>query len=173
MAHRLDLSKLSLMDALDLATLIEVEAHERYILFASQLGRSGGHDPGSFFAAMADNEAKHGQELSKRRKALFGDTPPNVTVDDLFDVEAPEIGSPRRSMSTVQAFEVALAAEHKAHDFYAEALPTITNAEIRQLFAELRDEETEHVQMLEKAMAALPESARLQGEIDYDESPYL
>ena len=42
MATRLDLSKLSLMDALDLAILIEMEAYERYKMFASQLGHTGG-----------------------------------------------------------------------------------------------------------------------------------
>ena len=39
MSTSLDLSKLSLMDALDLATLIEEEARQRYEMFASQLGR--------------------------------------------------------------------------------------------------------------------------------------
>ncbi len=34
MSTRLDLSKLSLMDALDLAKLIEMEAHHRYRMFA-------------------------------------------------------------------------------------------------------------------------------------------
>ena len=39
MSTRLDLSKLSLMDALDLAKLIEYEAYRRYKEFAAQLGR--------------------------------------------------------------------------------------------------------------------------------------
>ena len=78
MSTRLDLSKLSLMDALDLAKLIEMEAHHRYRMFASQLGRLGGDDPGTFFGMMAENEAKHGQELEARRKELFGDAPAQV-----------------------------------------------------------------------------------------------
>ena len=44
MSTSLDLSKLSLMDALDLAKLIEMEACHRYQMFASQLGRTGGYD---------------------------------------------------------------------------------------------------------------------------------
>ena len=39
MFTRIDFSKLTLMDALDLAHLIEVEAYQRYMLFAAQLGR--------------------------------------------------------------------------------------------------------------------------------------
>jgi len=170
---RLDLSKLSLMDALDLAKLIEMEAHHRYRMFASQLGRRGGYDAGAFFATMAENEAKHGRELEARRKALFGEAPARVTLDDLFDVEAPEMGAPRRGMSTVQAFEVGLAAEKKAYDFYDMALPGITDSEVRALFTELRDEETEHVKMLQEELAKLPPSASVEDKFDLDESPYL
>ncbi len=173
MSTRLDLSKLSLMDALDLAKLVEMEACLRYQMFASQLGRSGGYDAGAFFATMAENEAKHGQELEARRKTLFGDAPARLTLDDLYDVEAPDMGAPRRGMSTVQAFEVGLAAEKKAYDFYDMALPGVTNPEVRELFTELRDEEAEHVEMLRKAMAELPSSASLEVEFDTDETPYL
>ena len=174
MSTRLDLSKLSLMDALDLAKLIEYEAYQRYKIFAAQLGRSGGdHDPGVFFATMAENEAKHGKDLEARRKTLFGDAPARVTLDDLFDVEAPDMGAPRRGMSIVRAFEVGLAAEKKAYDFYDMALPGITDPEVRELFTELRDEETEHVELLQEAMAKLPPSASDEVEFDFDESPYL
>ena len=173
MSTSLDLSKLSLMDALDLAKLIEMEACHRYQMFASQLGRTGGYDAGAFFAGMAENEAKHGQELEARRKTMFGDTPARVTLDDLFDVEAPEMGAPRRGMSILQAFEVGLEAERKAYDFYDMALPGITDPEVRELFTELRDEETEHVEMLREAMAELPPEASVEVEFDLDESPYL
>lgn len=173
MYARIDFSKLSLMDALDLASLIEVEAHERYLNFASQLGRGGVNTPGSFFYSMAENEAKHGKQLAERRKAMFGDTPARVSIDDLFDVEAPEMGAIRRTMSVLQAFEVALQAEQKAYDFYDQALPHVTDADIRALFTELRDEETDHVRMLRETMATLPPSASIEGEIDFDESPSL
>jgi rubrerythrin len=173
MSTRLDLSKLSLMDALDLAKLIEMEAQERYLMFASQLGRTGGYDAGAFFASMAENEAKHGRDLAARRKALFGDAPARLTLDDLFDVEAPEMGAPRRGMSTVQAFEVGLEAEKKAHDFYDMALPGITDPDVVALFTELRDEETEHVEMLREAMAKLPATASEEVEFDEDDTPYL
>jgi hypothetical protein len=127
------------MDALDLAILIEEEAHQRYKMFASQLGNR--HSAGAFFASMAENEAKHGNELLARRMAMFGKTPMKVKLIDLFDVEAPDAGAPRRGMSTVQAYELGLAAEKKAYDFYDMALSGITDPEVRALFTELRDEE--------------------------------
>ena len=174
MSTSLDLTKLSLMDALDMAILIEEEAHQRYKLFASQVGRTGNeNDPGAFFASMADNEAKHGNDLLARRIKLFGKVPMNVKLTDLFDVEAPDMGAPRRGMSLVQAFELGLAAERKAYDFYDRALPGVTNPEIIELFTELRDEETEHVEMIKEAMAKLPEVAGVETENDPDDAPYL
>ncbi|MCP3978538.1 MAG: ferritin family protein [bacterium] len=173
MSTRLDLSKLSLMDALDLAKLIEQEACQRYQMFASQLGTCGGYDAGAFFAKMAEHEAEHGRELEARRKTLFGDAPAKVTIDDLFDVEAPDMGSPRRGMSTVQAFEVGLAAEKRAYDFYDMALPGITDPDVRELFTELRDEEVEHVKLLREALEKLPPSAGDEVAFDLDDSPYL
>jgi rubrerythrin len=171
MSISLDLSKLSVMDALDLAILIEEEAHQRYKQFAEQLGNY--HDAGKFFASMAENEAKHGNELLARRMDMFGKVPMNVKLHDLFDVEAPDAGAPRRGMSTVQAFEVGLEAEQKAYDFYDGALAGITDPEVWTLFTELRDEETEHVEMLRKAMAKLPPSASVETENDPDDAPYL
>jgi rubrerythrin len=173
MSTRLDLATLSLMDALDLATLVELEAYRRYKMFAAQLGHRGPGDAASVFATMAENEAKHGQQLAERRKALFGVTPARVSLDDLFDVEAPETGAPRITMSTLQAFELALASEQKAFDFYNEALEHVSEPDIRKLFAELRDEETEHIRLVRETIARLPPSASIEYEIDLDESPSL
>ena len=160
MSTNLDLSKLSLMDALDLATLIEEEARQRYLMFATQLGHSGGgYNPGSFFATMAENEAKHGAELKERREALFGDTPVKLKLHDIYDVEAPEMGAPRRGMSTRQAFEIAMSSEKKACEFFDMALPHVTYPEVKALFTELRDEEAEHLAMLKEEVAKLPSSA--------------
>ena len=171
MSTRLDFTNLDLMDALDLAVLIEAEAYDRYKMFAAQLGHRFAGDATSVFASMAENEAKHGKELAERRKSLFGDTPMRVSLDDLFDVEAPDMGAPRSNMSTLQAFEVALAAEQKAHAFYDQALAHVTNAEIHTLFVELRDEETDHVRMVREAIVALPPGADREWEEDEGRSP--
>lgn len=173
MSTRLDVATLSLMDALDLATLIELEACERYKMFVAQFGRRGRNDPTSVFASMVENETKHGEQLFERRKTLFGDVPPRVKLDDLFDVEAPEMGAVSAAMSTRQAFELALSSEQKALDFYDEALPHISDPEVHALFAELRDEEKEHVSMVRQAIAGLPPSADTEYEVDEDEIPYL
>ena len=94
MATRLDYSKLSMMDALDLAALIEIEAFKRYTQFAERLGSRSDGDAASVFESMAVNENKHGEQIGERRLALFGDERPTVRLDDIFDVEAPEFGAP-------------------------------------------------------------------------------
>jgi rubrerythrin len=162
MLTRINFSKLTLMDALDLARLIEVEAFERYTLFAKQIGPGYSDNAGSFFASMAVNEKRHGDQLAARRAALFGNKAPNVKLDDLFDVEAPDVGAPRWNMSQLQACQVALSSEKKAFAFYDMALPSVKNPDVKELFEELRDEEAEHIRMIEDVMAKLPPSAAIE-----------
>lgn len=161
MATRIDFSKLSLMDALDLAGLIEIEAFQRYELFSEQIGHRNPGDAASMFRSMAVNERKHAEQIAKRRLELFGDAPPKVTLDDIFDVEAPDVGSPNWNMSALKALEVALASEKKAFAFYDEALPSVKQKDVKSLFLELRDEESEHIQMVEEIIAKLPPEAAL------------
>jgi rubrerythrin len=144
MSTRLDLSKLTLMDALDLAALIELEAHKRYTEFAEGLGSRGVDDAGAVFRSMAVNENKHCEE-------------------------APDFGEPRWNMSALKAYQVALFSEQKAQAFYDEALSYVKQPDVKALFEELRDEETEHVRMLVNIIAKLPPSAEIELEDeDYD-----
>lgn len=169
MAHSIDFARLDLMDALDLAILIEVEALKRYELFTDQLGQT---DAGRVFAGMVMNETKHASDLTARREALFGDAPLRVNGDLLFDVEAPDAGAPRSNMSPLRAYEVALSSERKAFAFYDDAIATVKDDEIRKLFTELRDEEAEHVRMVEAAIAHLPPGSDVDLEQE-DETPAL
>jgi rubrerythrin len=169
MSTRLDFSKLTLMDALDLASLIEIEARNRYLEFAESLGTRGDGDAGSVFRSMAENETKHCEEIAERRLALFGDETARVTLDDIFDVEAPEMGDVRWNISVLKAYQLALFSEQKAFAFYDEALDYVTQPDVKALFQELRDEETQHVNMLVKIIAKLPKSAEIELEDeDYD-----
>jgi rubrerythrin len=158
------------MDTLDLASLIEVEAFERYTLFARQLGSGLSNDAGSVFQSMAVNEKKHGDELAERRRTLFGDAPARVRLDDIFDVEAPDVGAPRWNMSEFNAYQVALNSERKAFAFYDRALRSVKEPDVRALFEELRDEEAEHVRMIEEIIAKLPPSAKVDVEDEDDTS---
>ena len=156
MSLTIDFSTLSLVDALDLASLIEDEARERYEEFADQMELHHTDEAARFFRAMAINETKHGTELAERRNRLFPTTPRTVTREMLWDVEAPEFDEARAFMSAREAMQVAMAAEVKAHDFFAAALPHVSDPDVKALFEELRDEEIEHQTMVSQAMAKLP-----------------
>jgi len=87
-----------------------------------------------------------------------------VTLDDIYDVEAPEFGDVRWNMSALKAYRLALFSEQKAFGFYEEALDHVDQPEVKALFEELRDEEAEHVRMLVRIIANLPPSAEIEME---------
>ena len=156
MAQGIDIARLSLRDALDLAILMEVEARERYDEFSRLAGGRAAGDASDMFRMMAQNEEKHRQQLADRREKLFADAPASITLDQIDDLEAPDRGAPRGFMSARQALEVALAAEEKARDYFDGALRAVTDPEVRTLFQELRGEEERHGAFVRARMAQLP-----------------
>lgn len=156
MAKSLDYAGLSLMDALDLAILVEEEAQERYEEFAHQMSTHRTPEAAKFFLLMEQNEARHRVVLTARRKKLFGAAPRRVTREMLWDVEAPEYDGARAFMTVRQALGVVMAAETKAHDFFDRTLKHITDPEVRVLFEELRAEECEHQEAVRIELAKLP-----------------
>jgi erythrin-vacuolar iron transport family protein len=170
MPATIDFASLSLQDALDLAILVEEEAQERYLEFVDQMEQHHTPEAAKFFATMARNEQKHGEELRARRHSLFGDTPRRVKRSMLWDVEAPEYDQPRAFMSARQAMEVALASETKAHEFFVQAIPHLGDPEVKTLFQELRDEEVLHEALVREAMRSVT-GAKEPGAGDYEDEP--
>ena len=170
MPPAIDFATLSLVDALDLAILIEDEARERYEEFADQMTQHHTPDAAAFFSEMAINETKHGTELRERRDRLFPTAPRRVTREMLWDVEAPGFDEARMFMSVHDAMDVAMAAEVKAHDYFAAALEHVSDPDVRELFTELRDEELEHQDMVKAATAKLPPRSTVDPD-DYADPP--
>lgn len=166
----IDFARLSLLDALDLAILIEAEAQERYEEFAHQMTSHDSPVPAKFFGLMAVNEAKHGAQLAERRKKLFGDAPRAVTRAMLWDVEAPDYDEARAFMSAHEAMRAALRSEEKAHAFFVAALPRITDASVKDLFTELCAEEVVHQDLVKAEIAKLPPTAAT-GDGDFADEP--
>ena len=157
MAHDIDFGSLSLRDTLDLAVSVEQEAKQRYDEFAEQMDTHHTQDAADFFRFMAGNEIKHAARLAAKRRALFGDEPNTADTSLLYDIEAPEFDAARAFMSVRAALDVAMQAEVKAYEFYDGALPQVTDAEVKELFVELRDEESRHQEMIRQTMAKVPE----------------
>jgi rubrerythrin len=166
----IDVGKLALRDALDLAILIEEEARERYEELADQMDTHRTPEAARFFRFMAENEEKHRRVLAARRRERFGDVAAAVTRAMLFDVEAPDYDEARAFMSARAALETALRSEKKAHAFFVAALLQIEEPEVRTLFDELRREEIEHQSLIERQLAALPAEPDLAGD-DFSDDP--
>jgi erythrin-vacuolar iron transport family protein len=148
----IDFARLTLRDGLDLAVSIEEEARDRYRDFAEQLTLHHTVEAANFFSHMARVEEIHRSRLAERRQALFPGEVSSAIRAKVFDVEAPEFDQVRVFMSVEQALQTALAAEVKAYEFFAQAIPRLQNAEVRALFTELRDEEVEHQALVKQQM---------------------
>ncbi len=169
MSTKIDFSSLSLMDALDLAILIEEEARGRYAEFVDQMVLHHTPEAADFFRAMAGNEARHKAELYARRISLFRDEPRRVKESMLWEVEAPDYDQTRAFMSARQAMDVALRSEVKAHEFFVKALPHLKDPEVKALFEELRDEELVHQNLIRRQIDLAPHDPDLDPEAFVDE----
>jgi len=157
MSHDIDFSELSLRDTLDLAIAIEEEAKERYDEFAEQLEVHHNPEVAKFFRFMADNEVKHAEVLAAQRAELFGNETSTADTSVIYEIEAPEYDSARAFMEIHDALEVALNAEIKAFEFYRDALPTVDDEPVHDLFVRLRDEEVRHQEMIKEIMVKVPD----------------
>ncbi|MFI5119053.1 MAG: ferritin family protein [Thermoanaerobaculia bacterium] len=156
MTKQLDLTKLDLMDALDLAILIEQEAMERYEELTAVMREHRTEEAASFFHFMAKAEAKHGADLLTERSKLFGKAARRVDRSLLWDVEAPGYETVHDFMTLREALKVAMDAEVKAYDFFDRALKLPLSAPVRKLFEELLKEEVDHQDMVKRELAKAP-----------------
>jgi rubrerythrin len=139
-----------------LAILVEDEAKERYEELAAQMEIHHTPEAAAFFQTMEKNEARHGEELAKRRRELFGDAPSRVDRSMLWDIEAPGYENVHAFMTLHEALKVAMAAEVKAHKFFTDALALPIAAPVRSLFLELQEEEIHHQALVGRELAKLP-----------------
>jgi rubrerythrin len=160
----IDFATLTLKDALDLATLIEEEARDRYVEFAEQMTQFHTPAAAAFFEKMARVEELHRKALHDRRTAAFGDAPVTVSGASLFDVEAPEYDEARAFMTLRQALDAALHAEVKAHDFFKQFVGQVKDQAAHALFEELAAEELEHQALVKAELKRAPPEDPVQGD---------
>ena len=156
MTKQLDFTKLDLMDALDLAILIEQEAMERYEELTAVMHEHRTEEAAAFFHFMAKAEAKHGADLLIQRTKLFGKTARRIERALLWDVEAPGYETVHDFMTLREALKVAMDAEVKAYHYFNEALKLPLAPPVKKLFEELRQEEIAHQDMVKRELAKAP-----------------
>ena len=152
MALKVDFSRMDGRDALDIAIVIEDEAQLAYEHLADWVKGDGNIEAADFFKRMAVREKRHKDEITARRAELFGDVPARHDEAAPWEAEVPDYESLGREVSLEEAFNVAMGAETRAHDFYAEALDYIEEPSVVELFDWLRKAEIEHQRMLGEEM---------------------
>ncbi len=156
MTKKLDLTRLDLQDALDIAILVEQEAMERYEELAAQMRSTHTDEAAFFFHFMAKMEAKHGADLLAERAKSFGKAPRRVDRSLLWDVEAPGYETVHAFMTLREALKVAMDAEVKAWEYFDGALKLPLSPPVKKLFEELRAEEVVHQDMVRSELAKAP-----------------
>ena len=151
----IDWSKLTARDVLDIAAYIEAEAQERYEHFAAHLDRSGESEAAGFFRHMAELEGAHGAQVSERRRVRFADLPASVRDAVEWDVEGPALDRSTATLTTERAFELALASEERARDFFAEASEHLADEATAAVLAELHRDEISHIALLHHIRSSL------------------
>jgi len=170
MGFDIDFTDLSLQDTLDLAVAIEEEARERYLEFVDQMTRHHTPEAAEFFDRIANSELTHAERIRQRRRALFGDAEVTVDRSPVYEVEAPEYDQVRAFMTVHRALEVALESERKAFRFYERALDVVNDAEVRELFEDLKEQEVLHQQLILEFRERLPEEDHADPD-DYVDEP--
>ena len=153
----MDLSKLDLRGALDFAIGNEEDSQLRYEEFSRLV-----EDPAAaeFFRQMVANEDRHRQRLQARRDVLFRHSPRHVDSCIVGDGWAPDEAEVARAMSAREAIEAALRAELRSQEFYAAAIPLVSDPDVRALLEELEQEEAEHAGALREMLRARTRSGR-------------
>jgi rubrerythrin len=152
MTIELDFSKLRGPDVLDMAIAIENEAQ----LYYEQLADWTGNDKpevADFFKRMAVREKRHHDQIVDQRERLYPDAKKSHADAVSWAVEAPDYDAVPNDVTLKQAFDVAMDAETRAHDFYAGAIEFAADDQIADLFEGLRKAEADHQRMLRDEMA--------------------
>ena len=141
------------------ALAIERAAVDRYGALADVMEVHNNREVAALFRKMADIESRHAAqimaEMGWRRAADVpatakawgtGEPPESVPEDEIHYLMWPW-----------HALQLALAAERRAEAFFARLADETDDDEVRRVAVALRDEEREHVELVQRWLARTPE----------------
>jgi rubrerythrin len=142
---------------------LEYESAERYRELAGNMAVHNNPEIAELFEYLSRMSDLHAQEVEERAKGVqLPDIPP-------WDFKWDAAGSPEANasaqdeelnylMTPIQAMHLALHNEIRGRDFYARGAAGSPDAEVRQLAAEMVEEENEHAALLEERLAKMDPS---------------
>lgn len=153
MGLQMDFSKLKAHEVLDLAAYTEEEAKESYEHLAGAMDARRLRDAATFFRRMAGLENRHREQILAERKRRFPDAAATLANRAFWGVEVGTLASAKADVALADAFELALAAEVRAYDYYTGAIAYVTEPTTERLFEDLRQAEVEHQRLLRAELA--------------------
>jgi len=147
-----------LRDLLAHAYAIEVDAIDRYNLLADQMEVANSDELAALFRKLASHEEHHAREILERA----GDMElPQLKLSEQkwTDAESPEAAAMEDAhylMTPWHALQMALKAEQRAFDFFDRIVNTTTDNDVRKWAEEFREEEAEHVRLVEDLLKRYP-----------------
>jgi len=148
----------SVDELLACALAIEQEAAERYAELADQMEVHNNREVAELFHKLATIEAKHianVKTMSEGRKL-----PPISLWDSPWeDAESPEAlthDEVHYLMTPYHALSLALVGERRAASFFARMAENAQDVEVRRMALRLRDEEQQHVSLMEEWLGRYP-----------------
>ncbi len=142
------------------ALAIEREATQRYNELADIMETHNNHEVAKMFRTMAGYEAKHAQEIMAEMKWTEAPPLPDVTWPGFEAPETAPLDEVHYLMSPWHALQLALAAEQRAQEFFAELVRVATTDSVRQAAVHMEAEEREHVELVKSWIAKTPKPDR-------------
>ena len=141
------------------ALAIEQEAAARYGELAQFAADQGNAPAAALFAHLAAREGQHAGSIAARAKGLdlpalkpweyawLDSGPPERVAHELVF----------RLITPHDAFKIALEAEQRARGFFEQVFAAATDPDVKLLAAALAQEEAQHAEWLERALATAPD----------------
>jgi rubrerythrin len=141
------------------ALAIEREAAARYREFAERMADEGNDSVAKLFGELAGFEGEHALALERE---CAGMTLPQIASAEFawLDAGAPETAAHDlvfQLMTPHDALEIALAAELRAQAFFEQVLDRAADPRLRDLAAEMAQEEQAHAAWVREALARTPD----------------
>jgi rubrerythrin len=139
------------------AYAMEAEAAERYAEFADSMEVHNNREVAELFRKLSRIEQRHADQILEQ----MGWKQSPVTSADVRwqGAEKPESADPTELhylMLPYHALQIALHNEKRAHDFFANLAKVATNSGVRKGALEMREEEAEHVRLIEQWLTRTP-----------------
>jgi rubrerythrin len=148
----------NLNDLLAIAYQVEIDAVDRYNLLADQMETHNNPELVKIFRDLARAEGIHGEEI--RRLAGDFDVAAHAREIARFgradSPEEAELDSAHYMMTPWHALQLSLAGEKRALAYFTSIVETAKDPKVKELAAELVEEEAEHVQLVHRLLKRYP-----------------